>query len=94
LRNGLEDKLTDAQIMEPIRAIMAEAPNRGPDLQRLNYFVLIMIGVGLLAAITDFFQSYYTTRLGQRVLTRLRSDLFAHFKAFRSAFSKRSALAN
>jgi subfamily B ATP-binding cassette protein MsbA len=86
LRNGLEDKLTDAQIMEPIRAIMAEAPNRGPDLQRLNYFVLVMVAVGILAAIADFFQSYYTMRLGQRVLTRLRSDLFGHFQSLSVGF--------
>ncbi|HEX8235919.1 MAG TPA: ABC transporter ATP-binding protein [Abditibacteriaceae bacterium] len=89
LRRGLKEGLSDSQIMLYIRPIMAAAPNRGPDLQRLNYFVLIMLGVGILAAVTDFFQTYFTTRLGQRVLTRLRSDLFAHFQSLSVGFFER-----
>jgi hypothetical protein len=86
--------LTDAQIMEPIRAIMAEAPNRGPDLQRLNYFVLIMIGVGILAP-SPIFSSRTTPRAWVSEYSHACAPTCSRtFKAFRSAFSKRSALAN
>jgi subfamily B ATP-binding cassette protein MsbA len=89
LRSGLKEGLSDSEIMVYIRSIMASAPNRGPDLQRLNYFVLIVILVGILRALTDFAQTYFTTRLGQRVLTRLRSDMFAHFQSLSVGFFER-----
>jgi subfamily B ATP-binding cassette protein MsbA len=40
-------------------------------------------------ALTDFAQTYFTTRLGQRVLTRLRSDMFAHFQSLSVGFFER-----
>ncbi|MBV9864709.1 MAG: ABC transporter ATP-binding protein [Abitibacteriaceae bacterium] len=63
--------------------------NGGPAAERLyklDYFTILVLAVSLLRMVTDYGQTYITQRTGQRVLARLRLDLFSHFQALSVGF--------
>src|SRR5215216_4506012 len=52
-----------------------------PDrMARLNSIVLVVIVMAIIRGFVDFGQVYIIQRTGQRIFTRLRSDLFRHFQ--------------
>ncbi len=61
----------------------ANVPDR---LHNLNFFTLVFLIVVFVIAVTDYGQTYLTQKIGQRVLMRLRADLFAHFQALSMSF--------
>jgi subfamily B ATP-binding cassette protein MsbA len=84
LRDGTR---TDSEIMAWVRQfVFTPAQNFQPDFHEVNKFVLLMVLIGIFRGISDFGQTYFTTRIGQRVLTRLRSDLFSHFQSLSIGF--------
>ncbi|MFT4287081.1 ABC transporter ATP-binding protein [Nocardioides sp.] len=50
------------------------------DVSLLVWCVAGMVGVAVLAAALGIFQTLLSTRIGQQVMHRLRSDLFAHLQ--------------
>jgi subfamily B ATP-binding cassette protein MsbA len=86
LKDGIKLGLPDRFIMSQLRDLVQTSPNSSTNLQRLNLAVLAILGVGVVRCITDFGQTYYTQRIGQRVLTRLRADLFKHFQSMSVGF--------
>lgn len=63
-----------------------------PDPEGLLYFILLIVGLLVLEAIVQFFQTYYSNWLGQSVTIDLRSDLFSHLTKFRLKFFDRTAI--
>jgi len=55
-------------------------------MSKLNFFVLVVFVVSLLRIFVDFGQVYLTQRTGQKVLARLRGDLFKHFQSLSVGF--------
>lgn len=55
----------------------SDSPNK---MARVNYFMLVVLVWALLRVSTDFAMTYLTQRTGQRALTGLRADLFAHLQ--------------
>ncbi len=58
-------------------------------LASLNLAVLAIIGFSMLQTAVNFGQQYFTQRTGQRVLFRLREDLFCHFQSLSVSFFER-----
>jgi len=61
------------RVLEPM--LNAGLSNRA---RELNFFTLVFLGTALLRAFADFGQVFVTQRVGQRLLTKLRDDLFNH----------------
>ena len=89
LNHGVKSGLPDGDIMAQLRAIVARGAGASTDFHRLNLAVIAILLVGVIRGITDFGQTYYTQRVGQRVLTRLRADLFEHFQRMSVGFFER-----
>lgn len=73
--------------------LIQEAFNQGlfptfgkPDLGLLLTLVLVMIGVWLLSAALGVWQTYNTSRVGNKVMGALRVKLFSHLQAMELAF--------
>ena len=63
-----------------------------PEAQRLgnlNFWVTIILVYSLLQTAVNFGQQYFTQRTGQRILFKLREDLFVHFQALSVSFFER-----
>ena len=63
-----------------------------PEAQRvgnLNFWVVVILGYSLLQTAINFGQQYFTQRTGQRILFKLREDLFVHFQALSVSFFER-----
>ena len=60
--------------------------DEGGSFGGLNKFIALILLVGLGQGITDYGQTYLTQRIGQRALTRLRSDMFARFQSLSVGF--------
>ena len=63
-----------------------------PEAQRvgnLNFWVAIILVYSLFQTAVNFGQQYLTQRTGQRILFRLREDLFVHFQALSVSFFER-----
>lgn len=58
-------------------------------LGQLNYFVFVILLVSAIRVLADFAQQYLTQRTGQRVLFKLREDLFAHLQTLSIAYFER-----
>ncbi len=56
------------------------APNMPNRLEKLNSLVLIIVCLALVRGFVDFGQVFLIQRTGQRIFTKLRSDLFRHFQ--------------
>ena len=65
---------------------MLNAGPLGARLQQLDYFTIFVLGVSFLKMLADYGQSYITQRTGQRILSRLRVDLFSHFQELSVGF--------
>ena len=62
-----------------LRDILDDAlPNR--DSTQLTLLVLGMIGIAVLTGVVGVYQTLLSNQVGQRVMHRLRSDLFAHLQ--------------
>ncbi len=73
---GAAFKLLDAMLN-------SNMPDR---LRKLDFFTLVFLVVVFVIALTDYGQTYLTQKIGQHVLARLRSDLFAHFQSLSMSF--------
>ena len=62
-----------------VRHVIDEALPR-QDVRLLNMLVLGMLGVAIATAAIGVVQTWLSTSVGQRVMHRLRSDLFAHLQ--------------
>lgn len=63
-----------------------------PEAQRLgnlNFWVVVILVYSLLQTAINFGQQYFTQRTGQRILFKLREDLFVHFQALSISFFER-----
>ena len=89
LKTLMQTGLPDNVVVGRIRDLLTDPIDPSMALRRLNYAVLAMFVLGIFRAITDFGQTYYTQRVGQRVLTQLRSDLFEHFQRMSVGFFER-----
>ncbi len=72
------------EVLEPI--LDPAMPNR---TGKLNFFILAVLAQSLLLVFSDFGQKYVVQRTGQRILARLREDLFAHFGTLSISFFER-----
>lgn len=72
------------------RVLKPMLSSEGADrIAKLNYYTLILTGIALLRMFTDFGQTYLTQKLAQRLLARVRRDLFAHFQQLSIGFFER-----
>lgn len=72
-----------------LRLIIDDAlPNR--DTTLLAWAVGAMIGVAALTGVLGVVQTWLATTMGQRVMCRLRADVFAHVQSQSMAFFKRT----
>lgn len=62
------------------------------DAHGLLMITLVVIGLLILEAIIQFYQSYYANWLGQNVTIDLRSRLFRHITAFKLRYFDRTAI--
>jgi len=64
--------------------------NTAPDkMTRVNYFMMIVVVWAALRVSVDFTMTYVTQRTGQRALTHLRADLFAHLQSLSVGYFER-----
>ncbi len=61
-------------------------PNR---MELLNFFILGVMVQSVLLVFTTYGQTYVVQRTGQRILSKLREDLFAHFSTLSISFFER-----
>ncbi len=61
-------------------------PNR---MAKLNFFILAVMIQSILLVFASYGQTYVVQRTGQRILARLREDLFAHFGTLSISFFER-----
>ena len=72
-----------------LRAVIDDAlPQRNTTL--LAWLVGGMVGVATLTAVLGVVQTWLATTMGQRVMSRLRTDVFAHVQAQSISFFKRT----
>lgn len=64
-------------------------PSTPGRMGQLNFFIILILGQSLLRVFADFGQSYVVQRTGQRILARIREDLFAHFGTLSISFFER-----
>jgi subfamily B ATP-binding cassette protein MsbA len=57
--------------------------------QTINFFVIIVLITSLLRVITDFGQTYVVQRTGQRILAKIREELFGHFSKLSISYFER-----
>ena len=62
------------------------------DAQGLLMLILLIVGVLLVEAVLQFFETYYANWLGQSVTIDLRSDLYSHVSRFRLKFFDRTPI--
>jgi ATP-binding cassette subfamily B protein len=53
------------------------------DPKGLLYITLLVVGILLLEAVAQFYQTYYSNWIGQSVTIDLRSKLFSHITGFK-----------
>jgi len=58
-------------------------------IEKLNYLTVVVLACALSRVFVDFGQVYLTQRTGQRVLAKLRSDLFRHFQELSVGYFER-----
>jgi ATP-binding cassette, subfamily B, bacterial MsbA len=64
-----------SKVLEPM--LSPDMPDR---MTQLNYLVFVVVTLAVLRVFVDFGQVYIVQRTGQRIFTRLRTDLFKHFQ--------------
>jgi subfamily B ATP-binding cassette protein MsbA len=74
------------RVLEPMLDSSAPAQER---LYKLNLFTFVVLAVAAVRGFADCGQVYIMQRTGQRILARLRSDLFAHFQDLSINFFER-----
>ena len=74
------------QVLEPMFGSGDANPER---LKDLNKWVLVILLYSILRMAVSFGQQYLTQRTGQRILFKLREDLFAHFQSLSVSFFER-----
>ena len=72
------------KVLQPV--LEATGLNSALRVQRLDTYTLAILMVCSVKAFTDFGQEYFTQRTGQRVLTKLRGDLFEQFQRLSIGF--------
>lgn len=58
----------------------------------LGWMTLIMIGVLVIETVVQFYQSYYSSWLGQTIVKDLRTKLYAHVSTFRLRYFDRTPI--
>lgn len=62
------------------------------DPQGLLYLTLVVVGVLLLEAVAQFYETYYSNWIGQSVTIDLRARLFSHITAFKLKYFDKTAV--
>lgn len=62
------------------------------DPKGLLYLTLLVVGILLLEAVAQFYQTYYSNWMGQSVTIDLRSKLFSHITAFKLKYFDKTAV--
>ena len=75
------------EVVQPI--IENSAVPEGRRLSDLNFWVAVILLFSATKTAVGFGQQYLTQRTGQRILFKLREDLFAHFQSLSVAFFER-----
>jgi subfamily B ATP-binding cassette protein MsbA len=55
----------------------------------IDHFVVIVLAISLLRVVTDYGQTYVVQRTGQRILSKIREELFGHFSKLSISFFER-----
>lgn len=63
-----------------------------PNPEWLGWMTLIMIGVLVIETVVQFYQSYYSSWLGQTIVKDLRTKLYAHVSTFRLRYFDRTPI--
>jgi subfamily B ATP-binding cassette protein MsbA len=71
-------------VLEPV--LDPDAPQRNA---QINFFIGLVLVQSVLRIFADFGQSYVVQRTGQRILSRIREELFGHFGKLSIAFFER-----
>ncbi|MFN2424070.1 MAG: ABC transporter ATP-binding protein [Cryomorphaceae bacterium] len=62
------------------------------DPKGLLYLTLLVVGILMLEAVAQFYQTYYSNWIGQSVTIDLRSRLFSHITAFKLKYFDKTAV--
>jgi ATP-binding cassette, subfamily B, bacterial len=65
---------------------VVDVVTKNPDLGKITTYSLYLLGIYAIVAITNYYQTMLTGRMGQRVLFRLRNEIFAKLQSFPIAF--------
>ena len=57
-----------------------DGPIADNDMRGLMYFALIMLGLNLVNVVCSIFRQLILTKVGQKIILKLRSDLFRHIQ--------------
>jgi len=72
---------SDGEIGALVRRMLIAPVDRSDTMRRVNFFMAIVFVWAALRVSVDFAMTYITQRTGQRALTHLRGDLFAHLQS-------------
>ena len=75
------------EVVEPLLSNAGAPPAQR--LRDLNFWVIVILLYAGVKVLVGFGQQYLTQRTGQRILFRLRQDLFAHFQSLSVSFFER-----
>lgn len=76
-------------LLEPVLDTKAMTLSAAERISQINTFVVVVLLVSLFRVITDFGQTYIIQRTGQRILARIREELFGHFGKLSISFFER-----
>ena len=77
---------SDATLGAQLRGLLDVKIDRAEVARRINWFMLIIVMWAVARVLVDFAMAYLTQRTGQRVLSKLRFDLFEHFQRLSVGF--------
>ncbi|RYG74590.1 ABC transporter ATP-binding protein [bacterium] len=77
------------QILEPVLDDKSVGLPAAQRTATINHFVIVILLVSAIRIVTDFGQTYVVQRTGQRILSKIREQLFGHFSKLSISFFER-----
>ncbi len=77
---------SDASLGAQFRHMLDSTVNWAVMMRQLNIFMLVVLVWAITRAFVDYAMTYLIQRTGQRALTQMRQDLFAHFQSLSVGF--------
>jgi subfamily B ATP-binding cassette protein MsbA len=77
------------QLLEPVLDSKNLLVSPAERISTIDHFVIIVMAVSLFRVFTDYGQSYVVQRTGQRILSKIREELFGHFSKLSISFFER-----